>query len=225
MGYIVILFLIFLFIIIPLAVYCFLIYLPVRWAKKRGITKRKQVYIGVVSFIVVSSLFFGKNLVSYSAFKYYCKNEAGLTVYKTLDQWKAENPGVWETLRKVNDFRDYQDREKYPDVALEREFNGEIYGVNSGGNQRIILYDKTEYTFWGAIEIYRYIVYDIKSNIILSMYNDILWKNTWGTTRNKNGRRTGLVPTLLSCKKSQDYYNFLYSVNAFSNFNLIQGEQ
>ena len=29
---------------------------------------------------------------------YYCKKEAGFWVNKTLDQWKAENPGVMETL-------------------------------------------------------------------------------------------------------------------------------
>lgn len=30
--------------------------------------------------------------------KYYCEKEAGFWVYKTLDQWKVENPGVMEGL-------------------------------------------------------------------------------------------------------------------------------
>lgn len=30
--------------------------------------------------------------------RYYCATESGFWVYKTLDQWKAENPGVMETL-------------------------------------------------------------------------------------------------------------------------------
>lgn len=30
--------------------------------------------------------------------QYYCKTESGFWVYKTLDQWKKENPGVAETL-------------------------------------------------------------------------------------------------------------------------------
>jgi len=30
--------------------------------------------------------------------RYYCHKEAGFWVYKTLEQWKAENPGVLETL-------------------------------------------------------------------------------------------------------------------------------
>lgn len=33
-----------------------------------------------------------------AAHKYYCSTEAGFWVYKTLDQWKAENPGVDKTL-------------------------------------------------------------------------------------------------------------------------------
>lgn len=32
------------------------------------------------------------------AHKYYCEKDAGFWVYKTLDQWKAENPGIVETL-------------------------------------------------------------------------------------------------------------------------------
>jgi len=30
--------------------------------------------------------------------KYYCSTEAGFWVYKTVDQWKAANPGVFRTL-------------------------------------------------------------------------------------------------------------------------------
>ena len=30
--------------------------------------------------------------------RYYCSQDSGFWVYKTLDQWKAENPGVAETL-------------------------------------------------------------------------------------------------------------------------------
>ena len=35
-------------------------------------------------------------------YHYECKNNAGFTQYKTLDQWKQENPGVWETLGSEN---------------------------------------------------------------------------------------------------------------------------
>lgn len=37
-------------------------------------------------------------LPTWIAFEYYSSKEAGMTVFKTLTQWKAENPGVAETL-------------------------------------------------------------------------------------------------------------------------------
>lgn len=42
------------------------------------------------------------------AFEYYAHKEAGLTVFKTLEQWKADNPGVAETLEPYG--KDYNDR-------------------------------------------------------------------------------------------------------------------
>jgi hypothetical protein len=42
------------------------------------------------------------------AFEYYAHKDAGLTVFKTLEQWKAENPGVAETLEPYG--KDYNDR-------------------------------------------------------------------------------------------------------------------
>lgn len=47
--------------------------------------------------------------------KYYCSTEAGFWVYKTVDQWKAENPGVLETLvSNKGQVRDYvEDGDSY----------------------------------------------------------------------------------------------------------------
>ena len=39
------------------------------------------------------------------AHTYYCEKEAGFWVYRTMDQWKIENPGVAETLVAYNDGR------------------------------------------------------------------------------------------------------------------------
>jgi hypothetical protein len=49
------------------------------------------------------------------AHKYYCSTEAGFWVYKTVDQWKAENPEVLETLvSNRGQVRDYvQDGDSY----------------------------------------------------------------------------------------------------------------
>ncbi len=56
-----------LFFIIGFIVYIWLIWLPIKWAKEQGFSWRKQLYIGIAGFFVVSAVFFGKNLISYTA--------------------------------------------------------------------------------------------------------------------------------------------------------------
>jgi hypothetical protein len=65
-----------------------------RWAKKRG--RRRWPWctgVGVFLYLVAAWELTPMHVVA----AYYCR-QAGLTVYKTPDQWKAENPGVAETL-------------------------------------------------------------------------------------------------------------------------------
>jgi hypothetical protein len=48
-------------------------------------------------FLMYNVLFF--DLIPVHAVHYYeCETEGGLTVYKTIEEWKRENPGVAETL-------------------------------------------------------------------------------------------------------------------------------
>ncbi len=210
--------------IIGFIVYVWLIRLPIKWAKNRGIEGRKLLYISIASFFVVSAIFFGKNLISYTAFKYYCKNEAGMTVYKTLEEWKQENPGVWETLKKVNDFRNYEDRDKYPDVELKKNIEGKEYGISYGlGNQRIISYYRDNNLFWGAINENIYILFDNVEKKILSKYKYYTWTNTWDTTTNRDGYRTGSVFGKVVC--SPDRHKSSMYDRSFSNLSLTEEEK
>lgn len=65
------------------------------WAGRR---KRSRLLWGGVAALLMYNLVFWDWLPTVYAHKYYCEKEAGFWVYKTLDQWKAENPGVGETL-------------------------------------------------------------------------------------------------------------------------------
>jgi hypothetical protein len=56
----------------------------------------------LVGFLVVYLPIFWDWIPTVVAHKYYCEKEAGFWVYKTVDQWKAENPGVMETLIEDN---------------------------------------------------------------------------------------------------------------------------
>ncbi|MGD9950490.1 MAG: hypothetical protein AB7U29_18720 [Desulfobulbus sp.] len=64
-------------------------------AKRRG---RSPLLWGIGAVLVMYNLVFWDWLPSRVQHDYYCRNHAGFWVYKTLDQWKQENPGVFETL-------------------------------------------------------------------------------------------------------------------------------
>lgn len=58
------------------------------------------------------------------AHKYYCEKEAGFWGYKTIDQWKAENPGVMDGLVDNSPY------EKYPNWPTEDWKGKKITGIN-----------------------------------------------------------------------------------------------
>ncbi len=60
------------------------------------------------------------------AHQYYCEKEAGFWVYKTLEQWKAENPGVVGTLvanKKALSVRDGDMVNHTDTYSLNQRFN------------------------------------------------------------------------------------------------------
>jgi hypothetical protein len=68
-----------------------------------------------------------------AAHKYYCEKEAGFWVYKTVEQWKAENPGVMETLTtpQVWSRQHVGDMNNYVSTAtVNQRF---IYVINKSG--------------------------------------------------------------------------------------------
>jgi hypothetical protein len=60
-----------------------------------GLSRKKS---AVVTFIFMMELVFWDWLPMEILFKYECSANAGLFVEKTIDDWKQENPGVWNTL-------------------------------------------------------------------------------------------------------------------------------
>ena len=84
-----------------------------RWAKRRGYSTVKRAFCALGGFLIVYLPLMWDWIPTELAHRYYCKKEAGLWIYKTLDQWKAENPGVFETLvyNKDRPFKVYYDDE------------------------------------------------------------------------------------------------------------------
>jgi hypothetical protein len=68
-------------------------------AKEKG---KNPVKWAGLSFLALFALVFWDYYPTQWAHQYYCEKEAGFWVYKTLEQWKAENPGVIERLVENN---------------------------------------------------------------------------------------------------------------------------
>jgi hypothetical protein len=87
------------------------------WSKKVG---RLASFL---AFCLMTVPIFWDWLPSYRAYHNYCNTEAGVTQYKTLAQWQAENPGAYENLRIFTD----EDREEQSLLEKNRyiERNGD----------------------------------------------------------------------------------------------------
>ena len=91
---------IFIILVIALVIYLAISFFVVRFAVKqaRASGRRPWVWGGLAAFVMYNLVFWDW-IPTVVAHKYYCANEAGFWVYKTLDEWNEENPGVMETLK------------------------------------------------------------------------------------------------------------------------------
>ena len=74
------------------------ILLAVHYAKRTGSSKWRW---GIGAFLLVFLPIFWDWIPTVALHQYYCAKESGFWVYKTLDQWKAENPGVMVGLHQT----------------------------------------------------------------------------------------------------------------------------
>jgi hypothetical protein len=119
----------------------------VSWAKKRG---RSAWRWGLLATFLMYNLMFWDWIPSVVLQSYYCKTEAGFWVYKSPEQWAAENPEAIKTLtyKRVNDM-----------TVIEHGYTDHL-------NQRIDLtYKKTH--LWPNISRYEDTVIDVKTNDVL----------------------------------------------------------
>lgn len=73
----------------------------ISYARKNGKSAKKW---GWGAALVMYLIPFWDWIPTVAVHQYYCAKESGFWVYKTLDQWKAENPGGMEGLVSQNKF-------------------------------------------------------------------------------------------------------------------------
>lgn len=83
------------FLAIYLLVSVFVVRATVHYARRTG---RNPRWWGLIACLVMYNLLFWEVLPTVVANEYYCSTTAGFKVYKTVEQWRRDNPGVSETL-------------------------------------------------------------------------------------------------------------------------------
>ncbi len=73
----------------------FVVRATMKWARRRNQPVRLW---GVLVTILMLSPVFWDFIPVYGTYYYQCASQGGFTVYKTLDEWREENPRVAETL-------------------------------------------------------------------------------------------------------------------------------
>ncbi|MEW8350916.1 MAG: hypothetical protein AB2689_07385 [Candidatus Thiodiazotropha taylori] len=143
-------------ILIGLVVYLIIsiamIYFGIRYARKKGKPGWKG---GLLAAIAMYLIVLWDFIPFHIAHKYYCATEGGFTVYKTLEEWKMENPGVADilTYKRSSDYEKSDNKERY---IL---------------NQRFVWDITTEKNFLGVIKSDNRVI-DTKTNEILAQYVD-----------------------------------------------------
>ena len=131
--------------------------LAAKVAKKHG---RSPWGWGGAAALVMYLLVFWDHIPTVVAHKYYCEKEAGFWVNKTLDQWKAENPGVTETLKSV----------RVPPATREGDMKN--YSVTYFLNERFNWIVKHNGQFLFNRWRHEQMLTDTKTNEVLARYVD-----------------------------------------------------
>lgn len=123
-------------------------------AKKTG---KSAVRWGFGAALVLYLIPFWDWIPTVAVHQYYCKKEAGFRVYKSLDQWKQENPGVMEILTAktitVPDRNEITDEDNWKSTFY---LNQRIHLTNSHAGPLPLHRWRTEST-----------LVDVKSNAVL----------------------------------------------------------
>jgi hypothetical protein len=162
----------------------------IRHARRTGLSAKRW---GWGAAFVMWLIPFWDWLPTVAVHQYYCATESGFWVYKTLDQWKKENPGVIETLAKehlppdeyrIKAMRRNEKKYLLPDgTILSALYNArqELMFVEFKGTNGTSGYRLNERFLWatrrgGPIFLHRwlleYTLVDISTNDVLARYVD-----------------------------------------------------
>ncbi|MGL4675458.1 MAG: hypothetical protein ACRCXK_11430 [Wohlfahrtiimonas sp.] len=124
-----------------------------RNAKNKWKSQKIALLFGLLGFSLVFLPVFWDYIPNRIYFNYLCKNDTQLQVYKTFDEWNAENIGVLETLvpltnNEINTLA-FNKLLKKNKLDLDPDYQGRVFGntqyIVRYANQRIIFYESDPY--------------------------------------------------------------------------------
>lgn len=140
------------------------------YARRNGKSAKRW---GWGAAFVMYSLVFWDWIPTVAGHQFYCAKDSGFWVYKTLDQWKGENPGVMEGLvaNKGAPLTRLGDMENYTDTyLLNRRIN------------KIV--QQSRVLSWLTVHRHEQTVVDSKTSEVLARYVDFgSYNREWGGLR------------------------------------------
>lgn len=183
-----------------------------RWVYKSQRSKGKSGVVasvwGVVAAVLLSLPITWDAIPTWIAFKYYAQKEAGLTVFKTLEQWKTENPGVAETL------------EPYRNTVKDRRM--ESFKLDNGKSRTRLndrfAYDAQSEDLFLSVALTRHEISDTKTGEVMFKFVAVASGNSGGLASGGAGwwkpwliARSSTESDMVSFHK---YYDSIHSLGA-----------
>ena len=107
---------------------------------RKGYTKRQAFWSGFAVFFAFFALAFWEYIPAQIIYTYYCQFESGGKILKPLEEWKRENPDIYEALQSKN--KTYIKSIQYKESIRENiEYNGHKYKLYIYGNKFIHCYN------------------------------------------------------------------------------------
>ena len=130
----------------------------------------------VAAVLVLSLPMTWDAIPTWIAFRYYSHKEAGIQVFKTLEQWKAENPGVAEMLKPYGDFDKRRNSIKLGNNKFRNPLN-DRFAEDTQQFDKLFL----------SVYAHRYAVIDVKNETVLANWIEVGSGNNGGFASGGSG--------------------------------------
>ena len=117
-----------------------------RWAQGKDLSKAKCRLAAAGGFLIVYLPVFWDHIPTLVAHQFYCAKDAGFKVFKTVEQWQVENPGVAEKLKPygkdINDVPHNPDGDALFNDRFREHYEQEFVGFLPNRQRTISLIDR-----------------------------------------------------------------------------------